>query len=145
MIHVELITPEKLAFADNVDLIVAPTEMGEIGILPRHIPLLARLAPGELRLKTGETTRSVIVSGGFIEVSEGSRVAVFAETAEFAEEIDLERAQQSAERAKARIAAQDVTPAELAELEGSLTRAALRMRIAGRPGWRKPAPNLPTN
>src|SRR3954470_876405 len=106
MIHVELITPEKLSFSDNVDFVVAPTEMGEVGILPRHAPLLAKLAPGELRLHTGSDIRHVAVSGGFIEVNETSRVAVFAETAEFADEIDVERAKQKAEQARAQLESQ---------------------------------------
>lgn len=143
MIHVELITPEKLAFSDNVDFIAAPTELGEIGVLPGHAPLLARLAPGELRLRTGDTTRHVAVSGGFIEIGEKSRVAVFAETAEFADEIDVERARQKAEEARVRLQERDLTPAEMAELEASLSRAALRIRVGTNRGWRKPNPPQP--
>ena len=130
MIHVELITPEKLVFKDEVDFIAAPAADGEIGILPHHAPLLSQLAPGELRLKTGAATRSVAVSGGFIEVGPESRVAVFAETAEFAEEIDVTRASHAAEKAKAKLAQEhDLTAAEVAELEASLTRAILRVKI----------------
>jgi F-type H+-transporting ATPase subunit epsilon len=130
MIHVELITPEKLVFKDEVDFVAAPGVDGEVGILPHHAPLLSQLAAGELRLKTGETTRSVAVSGGFIEVRPESHVEIFAETAEFAEEIDVARANQAAEKAKSQLAAQnDLTAAEVAELEASLTRAILRVKI----------------
>ncbi len=131
MIQIELITPEKLVFSDAVDFVVAPAVNGEIGILANHAPLLAQLGSGELRLRTGETTRSVAVSGGFIEIRPGSVVKVFAETAEFADEIDVERANQAAEKAKARLQAQDLSPVEMAELEQSLGRALLRIKIAG--------------
>jgi F-type H+-transporting ATPase subunit epsilon len=131
MIKIDLITPEKLVFSDNVDFVVAPTASGEIGILPKHAPLLAQLAPGEIRLTTGDTVRSLAVTGGFIEVRPGSHVEVFAETAEFAEEIDVERANQAAERAKVRLQAHDLTAAEMAEMEQSLGRAILRLKIAG--------------
>lgn len=141
MIQVQLITPEKLAFSEEVDFIAAPTPDGEIGILPHHAPLLTRLGAGVLRLKKGNNTHTVAVSGGFLEVQGGSRVSIFSETAEFAEQIDVERARLAAERAKAQLKTPqaDLTGAELAQVEAALSRAILRVKVAER-SWRKQRP-----
>ena len=141
MIHVELITPERLAFSADVDFVAAPTVDGEIGILPHHAPLLTKLGYGVIRLKTGQESKYVAVTGGFLEVKEGSQVSIFAETAEFADQIDVERARLAAERAKAKLnePQADLTGAELANLEAALSRAILRVKIGERQ-WRKQKP-----
>jgi F-type H+-transporting ATPase subunit epsilon len=123
MIHVDLITPEKLAFSDTVEFIAAPTTLGEIGVLPHHAPLLTQLAPGELRFRKDGVTRFVAISGGFLEVQKGSRVSIFAETAEFADEIDVERARLAAERAKTQLASADLT-GKVADIRRRRTSAA---------------------
>lgn len=130
MIHVELITPERLALAEDCDFVAVPASDGELGILPHHAPLLAQLGHGLLRLVTQGKTHFVAVSGGFLEVQKGSRVSIFAESAEFADEIDVERARLAAERAKKLIVETDLTGKELAEVEASLTRALLRLKVA---------------
>lgn len=141
-IQVELITPERVAFSDNVDYVAAPTPNGQVGILPRHAPLLTRLAPGLLRLRKGQQTQYVAVTGGFLEAKSGSHVSIFAETAEFADQIDVERARVAAERAKAKLQgpSSDLTAAELAAVEAALTRAVLRLKIGAKVG-RKPQPS----
>ncbi|MCG3204547.1 MAG: ATP synthase epsilon chain [Elusimicrobia bacterium] len=141
MIHVELATPERLAFSDDVDFIAAPTPQGEIGILPRHAPLLTQLSYGILRLKKGNNSQYIAVTGGFLEVKEGSRVYIFAETAEFSDQIDVERARLAAERAKAKLKEPqaDMTGEELAKVEAALSRAVLRIKI-GEKQWRKQKP-----
>jgi F-type H+-transporting ATPase subunit epsilon len=129
-IHVDVITPEKLAFSDEVDFIAAPAAEGEIGILPRHAPLLVKLGPGHLRLKKGNDVRHLALSGGFLEVQQGSRVEVFAETAEMADEIDQERARQAADRVKAELKKPNLSDVDLIELEAALTRATTRIHVA---------------
>ena len=139
-IKVELITPERLAFSEEVDSVVAPASDGEVGILPGHAPLLTKLGIGELRLRKGSDVKHVAITGGFMEVQHGSKVSVFAETAEFTEEIDVERARLAVERAKTKLqAVHDLTGPELAQLEAALSRALIRMKVAqGR--WRKLPP-----
>jgi F-type H+-transporting ATPase subunit epsilon len=129
-IQVDLITPERQVFSDNVDFIAAPTVDGQIGILSNHAPLLAQLGLGELRLKKGGFTSHVAITGGFIEVQKGSRVSIFAETAEMAEEIDVERARLALERAKTTLQTQgQVDKIDFAAAEAALARAILRMKI----------------
>ncbi len=143
-IHVEVNTPEKLAFKEDVDFVAAPTTEGEIGILPRHAPLLAKLDLGPLRFRTGDKMQVLVVTGGFLEVQEKNRVIIFAETAEFAHDIDVERARLSAERAKSQLKSPsaNLTVEELAQLEASLSRALMRIKVAGS-RWRKQPPQMP--
>lgn len=130
-ITVDVITPEKVAFSDTVDFIAAPASDGEIGILPGHAPLLTRLALGELRLKKGSDVRYLAVTGGFLEVQSGSRVSIFAETAEMASDIDVERERLAAERAKTDMRnAADLESLDYAAAEAALQRAMVRMKIA---------------
>lgn len=130
-IKVDVITPEKLTFSDEVDFIAAPAVDGEVGILPHHAPLLTRLGFGQLRITKGNTVRHLAVSGGFMEVQAGSQVSIFAETAEMAHEIDSERAMQALERAKSAIQNQkNLSDAELAEAEAALARAIVRIKVA---------------
>ena len=84
-ITVEVITPEKVAYRDEVDEIIAPASDGSVGILPHHAPLLTTLGVGELQLRKGGDTAVLAVAGGFMEVRPGSQVAIFAETAEMAQ------------------------------------------------------------
>ena len=142
-IHVELTTPERLVLTDEVDFLAVPATDGEIGILPGHAPLLARLGAGAIRLKKGGATRLLAISGGFLEVQHGSRVALFAETAELAEDIDVERARHAAERAKQKLTvSHDLTAEELAQVELSLVRAIARIKV-GEGRWHK-GPHRPS-
>ena len=95
----EVATPERLVIDSNVDEVVLPSVEGYMGVRPGHAPLLAKLDAGEIAYRSGSDTKYVATSGGFAEVlREGVRV--LAETAEPAEEIDIERAQRSKTKAE---------------------------------------------
>src|SRR5262249_25101252 len=126
-IAVDIMTPERLVMQTQADSVIIPAAEGELGILPHHAPLLAQLEPGQIRLRQGEKLELFAVSGGFVEV-EGNKLSIFAETAEMAQEIDVERARQAAERAKAEIKAAR-TDVDLAQAEASLRRALARLRV----------------
>ena len=88
--RLDIVTAEKLVYSDEVSSVVAPGAEGQLGILPNHAPLLTSLKPGELKvLKEGEET-NIAVSGGFLEVLKNV-VTILADTAERAEDIDVER------------------------------------------------------
>src|SRR3954470_21714000 len=74
----EIVTPDARVYSDTIDTVVIPTVEGEVGILPGHIPLLAQVEHGELRVTKGAATTLLAVGGGFVEV-EGDRVHVLAE------------------------------------------------------------------
>lgn len=98
-INFEITTPEKVVYSEQIDEVVLPTVNGEIGILPNHIPLVALLKPGEIRLRKDNKVIFMAVSGGFIEVRP-DKVVVLADTAEHAEEIDEAKAEEARQKAQ---------------------------------------------
>ena len=93
-LKLEIVTPERLAFSDEVDAVVLPGIDGELGVLPHHAPLVSMLGLGELRIRKGPITESFAIVGGFLQVRP-DKVVVMAETADMASEIDLEKARQA--------------------------------------------------
>lgn len=99
MLNIEIVTPEKLLVREEVDMVEATGELGEFGILPGHIKFLTTIGIGEIRYMKAGKTRHIATSGGFGEVIE-DKVTFLVDTAEFAEEIDLERAKNAKDRAE---------------------------------------------
>ena len=91
MIKLEIVTPEKKALEEVVDVVTIPTATGEIGILPSHAPLISSVQPGILSYTQGGTTNRLVVSGGFVEVG-NNKVSVLTDVAETANEINVEAA-----------------------------------------------------
>jgi F-type H+-transporting ATPase subunit epsilon len=126
-----IITPDKDFFNDDVEMVIVRTVEGDMGILGNHEPVVAPLAIGSIRVKKkeGEEFTEASCSGGFINITEDI-VDVVTDSAEWADEIDLERAETSLERAKERFNSRndsiDVMRAKL-----SLTRAMNRINVAG--------------
>ncbi|GAB6159027.1 F0F1 ATP synthase subunit epsilon [Desulfotomaculum varum] len=122
--RLDIVTPEKVVFSEEIEFIVAPGADGELGILPEHAPLVTALKIGVLRIQQGGKFFKVAVSGGFMEVK-NSRVVVLADTAERADQIDVERARAAKQRAEQRLAAKspdiDIARAEIA-LQKALNR-----------------------
>lgn len=126
-LKLEVITGERIVYADDVDIVVAPGVEGELGALPRHAPLLTTLQPGELRARKGSEEVVMAVSGGFLEVRP-DKVIVLADTAERAEEIDAARAEAARQRAAERLA-QRAETVDLARAEAALRRSLARLKI----------------
>jgi F-type H+-transporting ATPase subunit epsilon len=123
----DIVTAERMVFSDEVTMVIAPGAAGELGILPRHIPLLTTLKPGVLRVQQGSEETLMAVGGGFMEVRP-ERVTILATAAEHAEEIDEARAEEARRRAEA--ALQDRrSDADAAQIQASLLRAAARLRV----------------
>ena len=127
----ELVTPEKVAWSAPADFVVLPAADGEMGVLPGHMPFLVQLGAGEVRVTENEAVKRFAVSGGFAEIKDNV-VSLFAETAEAAEQINAERARQSLERAKAESVKPNLDPGHLAEIDASVRRAQVRLRVARR-------------
>jgi F-type H+-transporting ATPase subunit epsilon len=130
-LNVEVVTGERVVFTESdVDMVIAPGSEGTLGILPRHAPLITTLSAGELRIRKGNVEQSIVVFGGFMEVTP-DEVIILADSAERAEEIDVERAQAARQRAEESIshAAGDM---DLVQAELALRRAALRLRVGQR-------------
>ena len=129
-IPVRVVSVERLLFEGDADFLSTRSTEGQLGILPRHAPLLAVLAPGEVRIdRTGGESESIFVGGGFMEVLP-DRVTVLADVAERADEINIERAEESRRKAAERLAGGPASPQEEMELQLALLRAEARLRLA---------------
>ena len=129
-IQLEIVSPERRAYADEVDMVIVPGIDGELGILPHHTRLLTALGTGELRIKKAGTEQLMLISGGFVEVRP-DRVVVMADLAEHSEEIDEARAVEARKRAEAELEATK-DPVDIARVRAALQTALMRERIATR-------------
>ena len=128
--RLEIVTAERSVYAEDVNIVVAPGADGELGILPRHAPLLTALKPGEIRVvKEGEESY-ISVSGGFMEVM-GNKVIVLADTAEHAEEIDIQRAEEALAKAQERIKSR-TADIDLDRAMAAARRSQARLKVARR-------------
>jgi F-type H+-transporting ATPase subunit epsilon len=130
-LHLEIVTPERLAYKDDVDEVVCPGTEGELGILPHHAPLLSTLGFGELKIRKGGQEEYFAIAGGFVQVRP-DKVVVIAETADMASEIDLEAAHQARREAERALSEGFSETADLARARASMERALLRIRVAER-------------
>ncbi|QLA15183.1 F0F1 ATP synthase subunit epsilon [Desulfolutivibrio sulfoxidireducens] len=126
-LRLEVVTPERLVLAKSVDYVGAPGLLGEFGILPGHVPFLSALGIGSLLYKLGGKNYYVFLSGGFAEIS-GDKVMVLAEVAELPEEIDLDRAKRSRERAERRLEAERRERIDYVRAKAALQRSIMRMK-----------------
>lgn len=127
----ELVTPYRKVVSEEVDMITASGSMGEFGVLPGHASFLTSLKIGELTYVQGEKTYHLALNWGYFEVDK-DRVTVLVETAERADEIDLERARAAlgrAEEALKRITREDK---DFIAYEAALERALIRMQVAAK-------------
>lgn len=132
-LNVDIVTGERVLLSESdVDMVIAPGAAGQLGVLPHHAPLVTLLDAGELRLKKGNTERSIVVFGGFMEVTP-EKVIVLADTAEHAEEIDVARAEAARQRAEAAISSRGET-VEIEHALSALRRANLRLQVGKRRG-----------
>jgi F-type H+-transporting ATPase subunit epsilon len=126
-LSVELVSPEKVLFQGEADMVVARPSDGDIAFLPGHTPYLGALGIGVLRVLLPESgEKEFAVHGGFVEVS-NDRVLVLSDVAELPEQIDVERARAALERAEAAIRTGD----ESDETKEALQRATTRLAVAG--------------
>jgi F-type H+-transporting ATPase subunit epsilon len=130
-IQLEIVTPERLAYSDEVDMVLVPGIDGELGILPHHTPLVSLLGVGELKIRKGGNEESFAIVGGFLQVRP-DKVVVMAETADLASEIDLEKALEARREAERALESGYHEGADLAAARASLQQALLRIRVAER-------------
>ena len=128
--RLEIVTAERVVYSEDVDILVAPGIDGELGILPGHAPLLTALQPGEIRVVKDSDESYIAVSSGFVEVL-ANKVTILADTAEYAEEIDIERAEEALKRAEERVSSRGADM-DLEKAVASVRRSAARLKVARR-------------
>src|SRR3954471_14999642 len=128
----EIVTPDARVYSDTIDTVVIPTAEGEVGILPGHIPLLAQVEHGELRVTKGSETTLLAVSGGFVEV-EGDRVHVLAEHAISEEKIDEKAVEEALKRAEKELdEAKHLDPQQYERLQGLVRYSGVQLAVKRR-------------
>jgi len=134
-IKFEIATPERVVLKDEILQVTVPTIEGDITILPKHSPLVSILKPGVLELKKIDGSLEIIsVSGGFVEVLLNKTI-ILADTAERAEEIDLERAEEARKRAEESLKnLRDIDATQFANLSAQIEKELARTRSARK--WR---------
>ena len=129
-LFLEVVTPEKVVVSQEVDMVVAPGSEGEFGVLPGHVLFLSGIIPGEMRYNSGSETVSLVVSTGFAEVSDDN-VSILVDAAERGTDVDIDRAQQAAERARERMAkGKSAEEIDYERAEVALKRAIARIKVA---------------
>jgi F-type H+-transporting ATPase subunit epsilon len=140
-LKLEIVTQERRVYsADDVDMVIAPGAEGELGILPRHAPLITSLQEGVMRVKRPGGQDEFAIHGGFMQVLP-ERVTVLADVAERAEEIDVARAQEARKRAEELMQQRRDDKVDYARAEIALRRSLVRLKVAeGRKRRGLPAP-----
>lgn len=129
-LHIQIITPEKIVYEDNVDMIIIPGTEGELGILPHHIPLFTKIKPGEVKIKKGNEEYFLAITGGFADIT-GRKVIILADYAVRAEDVEEQKAEEAKKRAQEAMR-EKRSQTDFAIAEADLRRALLELKVAGR-------------
>lgn len=127
-IRLDIVTPERMVYSDDVNMVIARATDGDIGVLPGHAPLIAGLQIWPLRVLTDTGETSIALCSGFIEVRP-EKVTILASCAELPEEIDVKRAAAAKARAEERLKAA-VPEIDVDRAAVALRRALVRLRVA---------------
>ena len=130
-VHVDIVSAEKEIFSGLAEMVFAPAELGEVGISPRHAPLITRLNPGEVRIKvTANECYPFYISGGYLEV-QPHLITILADTAIRAKDIDEAAALDAKARAEEALA--DKTgKIDYATAQAQLAQAVMQLRTLDR-------------
>jgi F-type H+-transporting ATPase subunit epsilon len=140
-IKLQIITPEKVVFSEEVDQFSVTTEAGEITILSHHIPLVTTLKAGELRYKKNGQEHILAISGGFTEVRPNNEVVVLADSADYAHEIDIAKAEEAKNKALKLLQEEhDKDDIEYVSIQGVMERELNRIRVGNK--YRKLPPSV---
>lgn len=128
-LQLSIVSPDHMVVRDSVSEVTVPGKNGRIGVLPGHAPLLTELVPGELSYIREGVKRYLSVNWGFAEVLSGS-VIVLVQSAERAENIDVERAQKAKQRAEDRLKRFTDPEIDMERARKALSRAIARLEVA---------------
>ena len=128
-LRLRIVTPERQMLDEEVDEVTAPGTVGEFGVLPNHVPFLTSLQPGRLLYKQKGQTHTLVIGGGFAEVSDNI-MTVLADSAEAVDEINVERAQVALQKAEDSLRTLSPTDPTFAYIDTARRRAQARIEIA---------------
>ena len=129
-INFKIVTPEKVIYENDIIQVSIPTSEGEITVLANHIPLIAALQNGEMKIKDKDGEHIMAIAGGFVEIKAKNEIVILADNAERAGEIDIARAEEARQRAINQMEkAQGVENVDFARLQAVIDREMNRIRI----------------
>lgn len=128
-VKVEIVTPERVVYSGEGNILVAKGMEGELGILANHIPMVTplQIAPVQIKKSTGDDL--IAVSGGFMEIRK-DKITILAQSAELPEDIDVNRAQAAKERAERRLAESGQEGLDVKRARLALDRALIRLQVS---------------
>lgn len=129
-LQLKIVTPEREIFNDSVDMVIAPSSEGEIGILPGHVNLMSKLVPGEMKIKKSGREHIMATGGGFLQVA-GSIVTIMTDLALREEEIDLKVVEEAKKRAEQALE-QKLSDEEYAETLAVIEKSIAQLKIKRR-------------
>jgi F-type H+-transporting ATPase subunit epsilon len=129
-LKLEIVTPEKTAYSEDVEMVTLPGSEGELGVYPNHVPLLTTLNPGELRVLKGGKESFLAIGEGFVEIT-GSAVSVLTDMALEPAVIDESAAEAAVSRAQAAMK-EDLGAEECAAVQASLQKALAQLHVKRR-------------
>jgi F-type H+-transporting ATPase subunit epsilon len=130
-LKLEIVTPEKIAYSDDVDSVVLPAVEGEMGVLPMHIPVLTQIIPGELVVSKRGAKEYLAIGDGFVSVDQTS-VKVMTDMALASEHIDEGAAEAAVQRAKEAMARKDLGSEEAAAVQAALAKSLAQLHVKRR-------------
>lgn len=134
-LHLEIITPEKIVYKDDVSEVTVKTDNGQISILPGHVNLLTKVLPCEMIVKKGNQEHFLAITGGFLEISNNS-LNLLADYAIRAEDIEIAKIQEAQKKAE-HMMKDKASEKEFRVAEAELQKALLQLHVASKRGKRK--------
>lgn len=129
-LKLEIVTPDGPVYSEDVEMVTLPGIEGEMGIYPRHVPLMSQMVPGEITVRKAGHDYFLAVGEGLIEVT-GDHVALLTDMAIAAEKIDETKVEEARQRAEARLQ-EKLSDEEVASVNASLTRSLAQLRVKRR-------------
>lgn len=129
-VHLKIVTPEKLIFDEEVNMVTVPSTQGELGILPHHINLMTKIIPGELRIKKSNKEEVLAMGGGFMQISDNV-VTILTDLAVDTEHIDEKEVEAAKKRAEDALG-EKLSDEEYAETLAILEKAVAQLKVKRR-------------
>jgi F-type H+-transporting ATPase subunit epsilon len=129
-LKLEIVTPEGIAFSDDVEMATLPGIVGQFGVYPQHTPLTTEMVPGEIIVRKNGRDLFLVAGEGLIDVT-GTRVSVLTDLAVAADRIDEAEAEEAKRRAEARLR-EKLSDAEVAAVNAAVARSLAQLRVKAR-------------
>ena len=130
-VRLEIITPEAVAYRDDVDMVLLPAELGEMVVYPMHVPLITKINPGELVVTKGLERARIAIGEGFAEITQ-TNIRVLADMAIDEAHIDEQAAEKAVERAQQRLREGSIGDEEVAMVKVALAKSLAQLKVKRR-------------